>query len=135
MRLPRKVDYAVRVTVELAAMPPGATVPAALLAGRLGLPVRFVEQQAGLLARAGVLVSRRGARGGCALARPAGELTVADVVRAVDGEPLRVPEEGVSPTGEYWTHIAAAFEAMLEATTVEELAHRRRDRFASVYDI
>ena len=83
MRVTQRLDYALRALVLLAAQPAGAPVAAGQLADQLGLPRRVVEQQISELARAGIVLSRRGARGGCALARPADQITVRDVVDAL----------------------------------------------------
>ena len=75
MRVSQRLDYALRALVLLAEQPPGEFVASGDLADRLGMPRRFVEQQVTLLAREGIVECRRGASGGCALAREATEVT------------------------------------------------------------
>src|SRR3954468_3628780 len=84
MRVSAKVDYAVRAAVELAAAetPP---VKGEVLAQAQDIPLKFLENILGELKHAGLVRSQRGAEGGYWLARPAEEITIADVIRAVEG--------------------------------------------------
>lgn len=127
MRVSQRLDYALRAAVLLAAQPPGSFVAAGDLADRLGLPRRFVEQQITALARAGVVECRRGAAGGCALARPADQVSARDVVLAVHGEVLDVPLQTDSAAAEAWQHAAAALEEHLSAVDLATLAARQRE--------
>ncbi len=126
MRVPQRLDYALRALVLLALQPEGDYVPAGDLAERLTLPRRFVEQQITALARAGIVRCRRGATGGCALARPARDVTVLDVVRAVQGDALDVPRVTGSATSELWSDAAENLEGYLAGTTLAQLAERQR---------
>ena len=92
MRIPQRLDYALRALVLLALQPEGEYIAAGDLAEHLGMPRRFVEQQVTVLARAGIVECRRGASGGCTLARAASAVTVLDVVEAVQGDVLDVPQ-------------------------------------------
>ena len=85
MRISAKVDYAVRAVVELAAADGEKPVKAERIATAQGIPLNFLENILGELRHAGIVRSHRGAEGGFRLAKPAGELTVADVIRAVEG--------------------------------------------------
>ncbi|MBD8079742.1 RrF2 family transcriptional regulator [Cellulosimicrobium arenosum] len=93
MRVSAKADYAVRACVELAASPQGEPVRAEDLAAGQGLPVSFLERILADLRRAGLVASVRGRSGGHRLARPAAEITLADVFRAVDGPLVTVRDE------------------------------------------
>jgi len=126
MRVSQRLDYALRALVALAALAPGAAVAAGEVADRLGLPRRFVEQQITLLAKSGLVVSQRGARGGCVLARPAQEITVADVVEALQGSVLDVPAVTDSAASEMWAAAAAHLRKALASTTLADLAARQR---------
>ena len=84
MRISARADYAVRAAVELAAAGDGPTKGDALARAQ-DIPVKFLENILGDLRHAGLVRSQRGADGGYWLARPAGEITVADVIRAVEG--------------------------------------------------
>ncbi|MCL4554764.1 MAG: Rrf2 family transcriptional regulator, partial [Actinobacteria bacterium] len=96
MRISQRLDYALQATVFLAGLGPGEHVPAGTLAQRLSLPRRFVEQQVTALARAGIIDSRRGSSGGAALSRPACDISVLDVVEALEDVVLDVPRQADS---------------------------------------
>ena len=85
MRISAKADYAVRAAVELAAAPDEKPVKAERIATAQGIPLNFLENILGELRHAGVVRSHRGAEGGFRLAKPADDVTVADVIRAVEG--------------------------------------------------
>src|SRR3954466_6539610 len=84
MRVTAKVDYALRALAELAAAD-GATVKGDQLSQAQGIPLKFLENILAELRRAGLVGSQRGAEGGYRLQRAAGTITVADVIRAVEG--------------------------------------------------
>src|SRR2546425_9827338 len=110
MRVSAKVDYAVRAAVELAAAesPP---LKGELISQAQEIPLKFLENILGELKHAGIVRSQRGAEGGYWLARPAEEITIADVIRAVEGplasvrgsspEALKVGGEA-PPLGQDW---------------------------------
>ncbi len=127
MRIPQRLDYALRALVLLALQPEGEYVAAGDLAERLGMPRRFVEQQVTSLARAGIVACRRGASGGCALARTASEVTVLDVVVAVQGDVLDVPRVTGSAASQLWAEAAAELGGFFSAVSLAELARRQRD--------
>ena len=89
MRTTAKVDYAVRAAVELAAAQPasgqGPPVKGHDLAKAQEIPVKFLESILAELKRAGIVRSQRGSDGGYWLARPAKDIAVADIIRAVEG--------------------------------------------------
>src|SRR5215217_9201375 len=106
MRISHKVDYGVRAMVTLAAEEerhPGRPVSREALAERDGIPPAFLEDILRELRNGGLAASRRGSVGGWTLARPAGDITVADVIRALEGplasvrgiRPHQLPDEGV----------------------------------------
>jgi Rrf2 family protein len=84
MRVSAKADYAIRAAVELAAAGEGPT-KGDRIAQAQEIPVNFLENILVDLRNAGIVASRRGADGGYWLARPAAEITLADIIRAVDG--------------------------------------------------
>ena len=84
MRVSAKVDYALRATIELAAAAP-EQVKGERLAAAQAIPQKFLENILVDLRNGGLVASQRGADGGYRLARPAGEITVADVIRVVEG--------------------------------------------------
>lgn len=129
MQVTARVEYALRAVAELAAEP-GRSFSRGDIAGAQGLPGKFLESILRDLTREGLLVSRRGSGGGFQLARPAAEISLAQVVRAVDG-PLAavrgIAPEGVSYPGparaltEVWVAVRAAVRTILEDTTVADL--------------
>src|SRR4029453_6037637 len=84
VRITAKVDYAVRAAIELAAAPPGP-VKGDALAAHQAIPVKFPENLLADRPGAGLVASQRGADGGYRLAVPADRVTVADIIRAVEG--------------------------------------------------
>jgi len=125
-----KVDYAVRALVALAAAG-GGPIAGATLAQSQGLPAKFLEGILAELRRAGVVTSQRGAEGGYRLARPASAISVADVIRAIDGPLAEVrgnrPEvtayEGAAlHLQEVWIAVRASLRAVLEHTTLADVA-------------
>ena len=127
MRVPQRLDYALRALVLLALQPEGEYIAAGDLADHLSLPRRFVEQQVTSLARSGIVRCRRGASGGCALARPAGEVTVLDVVEAVQGDVLDVPRVTGSAASALWAEAADDLSRFFETVSLAQLAERQRD--------
>ncbi|MBI5230573.1 MAG: Rrf2 family transcriptional regulator [Coriobacteriales bacterium] len=138
MRVSQRLDYALRALVLLAQQPDDVRVASGELADRLGLPRRFVEQQITELARAKVLTSTRGAAGGCALARPAEEITVRDIVVALEGDVLDVPRTTNSSAAEMWATAADRLAQFLSSTSLRDLAVRQKEldsEHAGLYDI
>lgn len=127
MRVSQRLDYTLRALVLLATRPVGEQVAAGDLADRLGLPRRFVEQQFTTLARAGVVTCKRGASGGCALARPPALISVRDVVIALEGDVIDVPHVNGSAAAEVWQHGAAVLGDHLATVDLESLAVRQRE--------
>ena len=131
MRVSAKTDYALRAAVELAAAPEGTPVKGERLATTQSIPLRFLENILLQLRHAGIVESRRGAEGGYRLARPAAEISLADVIRAIDG-PLagvsgRRPEtldfKGTTePLREVWVAVRASLRSVLENVTLADVA-------------
>ncbi len=133
MRVSAKADYAVRACAELASRPGGESVPSEVLAAGQDIPTSFLERIMGDLRRGGVVTSVRGRSGGYLLARPADEITVADVVRAVDGPLVTVRD--VRPPGltyegsaagllDVWVALRAAVRDVLDVVTLKDLVDR-----------
>ena len=134
MRITAKVDYAVRATVELAAAPQGQPVKGDVLARSQQIPQKFLENILGELRQAGIVDSRRGHDGGYWLARPAAEVTVADVIRAVEGPLASVrggPPEDVDYAGpaqslqRVWIAVRGALRSVVEEVTLADVAAGR----------
>jgi Rrf2 family cysteine metabolism transcriptional repressor len=124
-----KSPYAVRALVELARAGDAAPVPIGELARRRDIPVQFLEQLFAVLRRSGVLRSQRGVKGGYSFARPAGEITVLEVVELLDG-PVGGGAEGI------FSEAAAAARAVLGKSTIADvLDAENRAAGAYVYHI
>lgn len=127
MRVSQRLDYSIRLLIALAARPAGDFAGAGDLADSLGMPRRFVELQATALAKSGLITCRRGTGGGCALARSAGTVTLADIVEAVEGTLLDVPMRNDSASAETWAQVAATVRRELSDVTLAGLAARQRE--------
>src|SRR4051794_19218203 len=131
VRVSAKTDYALRAMVELAAADGDTPVKGERLATSQSIPLRFLENILLTLRHAGIIESRRGADGGYRLARPAGEITLADVIRAIDGplagvsgqRPETLNFAGASePLRDVWIAVRAALRGVLESTTLADVA-------------
>src|ERR671936_1094735 len=100
MRISAKADYAVRAAVELAGASDEKPVKAERIATAQEIPLNFLENILGELRHAGIVRSHRGADGGFRLAKPAADITIADVIRAVEG-PLASVRGGPPEQAEY----------------------------------
>jgi Rrf2 family protein len=125
VRVSQRLDYTLRGLVALACEPSGTSVVAGEIADRLGLPRRFLEQQFTAIAKRGLLTCQRGANGGCALAKPADEITVGEIVRAVQGQVLDVPHVTGAASSEMWATIASDLAAAVDQVTLADLAERQ----------
>ena len=134
MRITAKVDYAVRAAVELAArrLEGGERTPMKgdEIAEAQQIPGRFLETILAELRRAQIVGSQRGSVGGYWLARPAAEVSVADIIRAVEGPLADVhgapPENTVylgaaSSVQQVWIATRVALREVLEATTLADI--------------
>ncbi|HWC12258.1 MAG TPA: Rrf2 family transcriptional regulator [Acidimicrobiales bacterium] len=130
MYISAKVDYATRVLLALAAAPAGSQVTGEVLATAQGVPVKFVENTLVELRRAGIVISQRGPEGGYRLARPADEIAVADIFRALEGPLAEVrgerPEDTVyegpaSHLQDVWVAVRAALRMVLETVTLADV--------------
>lgn len=130
MRITAKVDYALRAMAQLAAEPAGRPVAAARLADEQAIPLKFLHGVLADLKRARLVRSTRGAVGGYELWRPATDITVADVFRAIDGPLVTVRDTVLSDleyTGpaavlrEVWMAARASLRQVFENVTLADL--------------
>ena len=130
MKVSAKADYAVRAALELAVAPDGTQVKAERIAAAQAIPRKFLDTILQNLRQAGLVESRRGPDGGHHLARP-GEITIADVIRAVDGPLVGVsgrPPEAVEYAGpaaalrDTWVAARASLRSVLEHVTLADVA-------------
>src|SRR6188508_1370385 len=130
MKVSAKADYAVRAATELAATTSDRPMKAERISDAQRIPIKFLEAILLELKHAGVVKSTRGADGGYALARPANEISIADVIRAVDVPLANVrgerPEDAhYSGSAEnltkLWVAVRADLREVLEQTSLEDL--------------
>ncbi len=132
LRITAKTDYAVRAAAELAALQStGAPVKAERLATAQSIPLNFLENILSELRHAGLVQSRRGPEGGYMLARPAVQVSIADVIRAIDGPLANVggvrPESlefggAALPLRDVWIAVRANLRQVLEGVTLADIA-------------
>jgi len=130
VRIPASVDYAIRALAELASAGDGP-VTAEHLASAQTIPLKFLRTIMTDLKRARLVTSQRGPEGGFMLARPAEEISLADIFRAIDGPLATVRDQSISemtytgaaaelPT--VWMAVRAGLRRVLETVTVADLA-------------
>jgi Rrf2 family protein len=129
MRISAKVDYAVRAAIELAAAG-GDPVKGEEIADAQDIPLKFLENILGELKHTGIVASRRGAQGGYWLAKPAEDVSLADIVRAVEGPLATVRGQGpetleykgqAKPLQNVWIAVRANLRAIMDETTLADL--------------
>jgi Rrf2 family protein len=130
VRVSAKTDYALRAALELAAAPDERPVKGERIATAQAIPLRFLENILMQLRHAGLVESRRGADGGYRLARPPAEVTLADVIRAIDGplagvsgaRPETLDFVGVAaPMRDVWIAVRASLRGVLEGVTLADV--------------
>jgi Rrf2 family protein len=126
MRVTARLAYGLDALVDLAAA--GRPLKGRTLAGRHGVSKGFLENILAELRRAGIVASKRGVDGGYWLARPPGAITVADVIRTLDGgtslePPASGPADGLAPI---WASISQATMTAAEAITLDDVAATHR---------
>ena len=131
MRVSAKADYALRAAAELAAAEGKGPVKGEQLARAQEIPPKFLENILLELRHSGLVQSQRGVEGGYWLARPAAEITLADVIRAVEGPLANVrgvrPESieyagSAEPLRDVWVAVRASLRSVLEETTLADVA-------------
>jgi Rrf2 family cysteine metabolism transcriptional repressor len=121
--------------VDLAMQEGSGPIHAKSIARRQGIPARFLEQVLHAMKKAGLVSSQRGAQGGYVLSRKPSDVSVAEILEALEGPVLRMTElngraHGASPSGtllgKVWDRVHEAERHVLEGITVEELAGEQR---------
>ena len=126
-----KGRYALRLMIDIAEQGEDARVPLREVAERQGISIKYLEQLAGSLVRAGLLKSTRGARGGYVLTRPSDEMTAGDVLRAAEGScaPVSCLEDGAEACPRrdqcvainFWRGLDQAIEDYVDNVTLADL--------------
>lgn len=142
MQITRATDYAVRVTIHLATVSAGARVPGPALARAIGAPESFVSKVLQQLVQAGLVTSQRGMGGGFKLARRAEDLSLLQVVEAIEGATqlnLCLPQGpncnrkewcGAHPV---WAEAQAALVRVLGKASVAQLARDSMSNLAKLH--
>lgn len=135
LRLTNAADYAVRAMIHIACLPESAVALRGDVARTYNIPLSFMAKILGLLVRAGLLHSSRGLHGGYALARPASEINLLEVIEAVEG-PLALTDcmrggHGCEwgdecPANLVWQEVQAGMAESLRRATLEALVSARR---------
>jgi Rrf2 family protein len=129
MHVSAKSDYAMRAMIELAAAGEGP-IKADRISQAQGIPIKFLENIMVDLRHGGLVRSQRGTEGGYWLARPAEEINLAQVIRAVDGPLANVrghrPEEveyvgSAEPLLRVWVAVRASLRRVLESVTLADI--------------
>ena len=137
-----KVDYAVRAAVALANAGDDRPTKGERVATSQGIPLKFLENILSDMRRAGLVMSQRGAEGGYRLAVPADEISVADIVRAVEGPlgdvrgmpPERVDySAGAEALKEVWLAARASLREVMETVTIADIASGDLPEIVSEY--
>lgn len=130
MRVSAKSDYAVRAAIELAGAEPGTPLKGDAIAEAQKIPMPFLENILAELRQHGMVHSKRGAEGGYWLAMPPEKITIADVIRAVDGPLATVRGEGADeliyqggaqPLKDVWLALRISVRAVLEGVTLAQI--------------
>ncbi|CAL9366156.1 Putative HTH-type transcriptional regulator [Streptomyces sp. enrichment culture] len=138
MRISARADYAVRAALLLAGAEGAGPMKAEAIADAQEIPHKFLEGILNDMRRGGLVVSQRGIRGGYRLARPGAEISVADVVRAVEGplvsvRGVRPPELAYSGPAEsllpLWVALRANVRHILEGVSLADIAAGRLPDF------
>ena len=134
MRVSAKSDYALRALIEMAVQDDSEAVSAETLGRRQDIPRGFLQAILADLRRAGIVVSQRGQSGGWRMARDAADVTVADVIRAVDGPLVSVygmrPEavsynESAQVLQHVWIAARSSLRDVFERVTIRSLADKK----------
>ncbi|MFI8371968.1 RrF2 family transcriptional regulator [Streptomyces sp. NPDC085466] len=130
MRISARTDYAIRAMAELACSP-DRPLKAEDIAGRQDIPVRFLFAVLSDLRQARLVRGVRGPEGGYSLTRPPAEITLADVIRAMDGPMVSVRDlkltgleyqGAAAPLPDVWRAVRTSLRQVLETTTLAHLA-------------
>lgn len=137
MKFSLKAEYGLRALIELAMANGQGLIGAKEIASRQGLPARFLEQQVTALKNAGLVLSQRGAGGGCALAKDPSRISVLEVIETLDGpvinmDCLTTGDQSCSHNSccviqELWYKSQMKLKDFLKDITIADLAKRHKD--------
>ena len=134
MEISRRTDYGIRVIVDLAALPKNGRASTSEIADRQNIPAPFLAKIISQLSLSGLVSTYRGSGGGVSLARPAAEISLLEVIEALDGplrlnrcaiEPDACPRNGHCPVHPIWARAQADLASLLSSTTFEGLGQSK----------
>lgn len=137
MKVSLRSTYGILAAVDLAMQGGSAPVQAKAIARRQRIPARFLEQVLHAMKKSGLVASVRGAQGGYVLSKKPSELSIAEILEALEGpilavaglngqNPMRHSAKSDALLGKIWDRVYEAERHVLEAITVEELAEQQR---------
>lgn len=136
MKFSVKTEYGLRAMIYLALRNGDGLIGAKEIAARQDIPERFLEQQISALKKAGLVISQRGSSGGCSLARRSGEITVLEVIEALDGLVMNMDcissqvhdcrELSHCVIQELWQESQLRLRDYLGSVTIDDLVKRQR---------
>lgn len=130
MRMSTKAQSAVTATLSLALHYKDGPLNVADLSEEQGISVSYLEQLFAYLRRGGLVQGVRGPGGGYILTRPASDISLADIVAAVDGADETKHRAGLgqdhNPTAEMWDDLSKVFYDFLKGITLEDVVHRNK---------
>jgi Rrf2 family protein len=134
LRISKASDHALRAMIYLACFPDDRVALCSEIAATLGIPGSFMAKVLRRLAHAGVLCSSRGVHGGFRLGRPAAEISMLDILEAVEGPPDFIecagssgcPRSSECPASLVWARIQEGVNEALRSTTLEDLVSTPR---------
>lgn len=134
-QISRRVDYAVRIMIELGMQPSGAFLSARRVSTRTAVPKAFLHKITAELVRAGLLLTQTGPSGGLALQKPASEISLLDVVEAIEGpvclniclvRPQECNRDRFCPAHEVWARLQMLVVAELRQAVLADLVEEAR---------
>ena len=131
MKISTKGRYAIRMMLDIAAYAENGNVSLKDVSKRQDISLKYLEQIVNMLSKAGLVRSQRGAQGGYRLQRPAGEITVGDILRITEGSVAPVacleteenscPHASLCPTLPFWEGLYRTINEYLDGTTLAQL--------------
>ena len=130
MEISRRTDYGVRVIIDLASLPGDGRASTSEIADRQNIPAPFLAKIISQLSLSGLVYTYRGSGGGVSLARPASEISLLEVIEALDGplqlnrctiEPDACPQNGHCPVHHIWVQAQTDLSGLLGSTTFDDL--------------
>lgn len=143
MEISRRTDYGVRVILDLASVPTSQRTSTGEIADRQKIPAPFLAKIISQLSFAGLLTTHRGAGGGVTLARPASQISLLQVIEALEGpvrlnrcliEPEACPQNSSCPVHGIWAKAQDELTSLLAVTTFDDLVDASRLKAAPLTD-